>query len=83
MSKLFLKDGREFDLTEEQSIQLAKLIFLIPEWKKIRFSNGAIFCLDDIDHDKGREYRKPQLKLLDFEQVEPVEKKKKEIVDLG
>lgn len=71
--KLFLKGGREYDLTYDQTIMLAKYIMHMPEWKKIKL-HGVVFAIEDIDLDAVREYLKPQLKLID---IAPVEKKRK------
>lgn len=59
MGQLFLKDNRILGLDEEQSLYLAKLIFFIPNHKKIKLK-GEVFTLDDIDGDAYRKSKLPQ-----------------------
>jgi len=59
MGTLFLKDGRVLELSDEQTMYLAKLIFFIPNHKQIKL-NGEIFTLDDLDHEAKRLSQLPQ-----------------------
>ena len=76
VSKLFLKGGIAVDLTEEQAIQVAKYIMILPEWKKMRVA-GRTFCANDIDLERARNHAKPQLQLFEEETV------KKQARDIG
>ena len=59
MGRQFLKDGRVLDLTEEQSIYLAQLVFFIPDYKTIKM-NDQVFTLADIDHEAYKKSLLPQ-----------------------
>jgi len=59
MGTIYLKDGRTLNLTMEQSIDLAKLFFFIPDFKTITV-NGETFAMRDIDTEMYRKMQLPQ-----------------------
>ena len=62
--KLFLKGDREFDMTYDESVMIAKCIMLFPSWKKIKFK-GVVFCTDDIDYERSKKYKRRQLDMFE------------------
>jgi len=59
MGRVYLKDGRILDITEEQSIYLAKLFFFIPDHKSIKLAD-EVFTFADLDYDAYRRAKLPQ-----------------------
>lgn len=76
MSKVFLTNGQVIDITQEESLKLAKLIMFLPDWRSIGI-RGRKFTVKDIDLKKGREYRNPQMKLFESK------REKNKHIDLG
>jgi len=59
VGKIFLKDGRVLDLTEDQSLYLARITMFIPNFKTIKL-NDEVFTLKDIDHEAWAKAQLPQ-----------------------
>ena len=75
MPELFLTGGRILQITDDESLHLAKCIMLLPEWKKLRIQN-VVFRLDEIDIEAQRLSRLPKQEMFDIRvPVKDVEKK--------
>jgi hypothetical protein len=65
LNKIYLKDGRVIELTEDESMKLAKYMMLLPEHKV--FSMGGIsFAIKDLDYDAKEKAKLPQQMKLDI-----------------
>ena len=75
MGKAYLRNGTIIDLSEEQTIALAKAIMILP-WHKMIKLNGVEFCVNDLDLEAKRIAELPQQgKLGIVTEVVRVEKK--------
>jgi hypothetical protein len=62
---VFLKNGKQFEIDEEQSIRLAKYIMLLPDFKYFTLA-GERLCIKDIDFEAHRLSKLPQQTKLDI-----------------
>ena len=53
------------NLTEDQSIYLAKLFFFVPDYKTIKI-NDEVFAFKDIDHEAYKKSLLPQQTGMDL-----------------
>jgi hypothetical protein len=75
MPELFLTGGRILEITEEQSMTIAKAMMLLPEWKQLKIGD-VVFRLDEIDHEAKRLSKLPKQEHFDIRvPVVDVEKK--------
>ena len=75
MPELFLTGGRVLQITDAESLHLAKCIMLLPDWKQVKIQ-GTVFRLDEIDHEAKRLSKLPKQEHLDIRvPVVDVEKK--------
>lgn len=72
MGKIVLNDGTLIELTDEQSISLAKAIMILPH-HKLLIMDGVTFSVNDIDQEASKKARLPQQTRLGIEvaSVEP------------
>lgn len=75
MPQLFLTGGRVIEITDDESLHLAKCIMLLPEWRQVQV-HGVAFRLDEIDVEAQRLSKLPKQEHLDIRvPVVDVEKK--------
>ncbi len=75
MPQLFLTGGRILEITEEQSMTIAKAMMLLPDWKQLKIGD-VVFRLDEIDHEAKRLSKLPKQEHFDIRvPVVDVEKK--------
>lgn len=75
MPELFLTGGRVLQITDKESMHLAKCIVMLPEWRQVRIQ-GVTFRLDEIDHEAKRLSKLPKQEHFDIRvPVVDVEKK--------
>jgi hypothetical protein len=65
VSWVYLKNGKQFEVDEEQAIKLAKYIIILPEFKYFTLA-GETFCIKDIDFEAHRLSKFPQQTKLDI-----------------
>lgn len=75
MAEWFLTGGRILNVTEEQSLNIAKCYMMLPEWKKITV-NGTTFRLDEIDVEAYKASKIPKQESLGI-RVKTVDVEKK------
>lgn len=84
MPELFLTGGRILEITEEQSMTIAKAMMLLPEWKQLKIGD-VVFRLDEIDHEAKRLSRLPKQEHFDIRvpvvDVEKTKRKSKKSID--
>ena len=84
MPELFLTGGRVLQITDEESMHLAKCIVMLPEWRQVRIQ-GVTFRLDEIDHEAKRLSKLPKQEHLDIRvpvvDVEKKTRKKQKAID--
>jgi len=75
MPELFLTGGRIIQITDEESLHLAKCIMLLPDWRQVRIRD-VVFRLDEIDIEALRKSKLPKQEHFDLRvPVVDVEKK--------
>ena len=85
MPELFLTGNRIIPITDEQSMQIAKAIMLLPDWKQITV-NGTTFRMDEIDAEAQRLSKLPKQEHFDIRvpvvDVEKKSRKPKKSIDI-
>lgn len=86
MPELFLTGGRIIQITDEQSIHIAKCIMLLPDWKQVKVG-GVTFRMDEIDVEAQRLSKLPKQEHLDIRvpvvDVEKRSRKKQKSLDFA
>jgi hypothetical protein len=77
--KVYLKGNKILDVTPEQSLNLAKAIVLLPDYKEIKI-NGVTFTMNDLDEAAYKKSRWPQQTHLNV-RVKVVEKKRRKSME--
>jgi len=84
MPELFLTGGRVLQITDAESIHLAKCILLLPDWKQVKIQ-GTVFRLDEIDPEAQRLSKLPKQEHFDIRvpvvDVEKRTRKSKKSID--
>lgn len=85
MPELFLTGGRILQITDDESMHLAKCIVMLPEWKQVKIQ-GTVFRLDEIDHEAKRLSKLPKQEHFDIRvpvvDVEKKTRKSKKTIDI-
>ena len=62
--KLFLLGGKEYPITYEECVKIAKIIMHFPSWKRVNL-HGIVFCADDIDYERVKKSKRKQIDMFD------------------
>lgn len=77
MPKLYLKDGRTYQITEDQSWKVAIATFLKPWSSKITLRGAEPFAINDIVTDPEEIQHRNQASLFDLTSFPQIQGKKK------
>ena len=62
--RLFLKGNREYRITFDECVKIARLIMFFPPWKKVSL-HGIVFCANDIDLERVKKSKRKQIDMFD------------------